>query len=98
MACAACGRANLEGGLCPNCAAKHDDLALRRQDHTAEYLTFLKIRQLLGFGPRRLKLLKWLKDHPELDDGRWHLQGNVGGSHSVEMALFRFENILVEST
>lgn len=63
-------------------------------ERTVDPIALMKIRQTLGFGVRRLKILKWLKDHPELDQGRWHIQGELGNmGESVSLAMFKFENV-----
>lgn len=51
--------------------------------------TFTELRQLLGFGPKRLKLLLFLAQHPELDEQGWYgdLRANVDGSGSVKAAV-----------
>src|SRR5689334_13088644 len=79
VTCNACGRASLEGGLCPNCLNVHSQMGR----------TFAELRQLLGLGPRRLKVLLWLKQHPELEEGAWKFEGNVGGSGSVKIGAMQ---------
>lgn len=61
-------------------------------------LTFVELRALLGFGPRRLKLLLWLKAHPELDTGHWKFEGSIGGGESVKVGLYQMLEVIEVSS
>jgi hypothetical protein len=92
VTCTRCGKASLEGGLCPPCLDTESPLGRVRNQRT-----FLELRQALGFGPRRLKLLLWLREHPELDYGAWKFEGSIGGGESVKMGLWQMMEVQVSS-
>ena len=57
--------------------------------------TFAELRHGLGFGPRRLKLLLWLTQHPELEQGHWRFEGSVGQGTigTVKMGLWQMVEV-----
>src|SRR5262249_15712464 len=51
--------------------------------------TFAELRPLPGLGPRRLKILLWLRQHPELETGNWKFEGHIGGATAVKVGLWQ---------
>lgn len=81
VTCVKCARPTLDGGLCSTCD--------QQKQHT-----FAELRNVLGLGPRRLKILLWLKQHPELDLGAWEIVGRIGTGESVKIGAMQVSEVV----